>query len=253
MADLGQVRGEMTKTVAYKVFTHRLCSPIQGGEPVWNGELPYELPTREVDESENECGAGWNACIDPVHALAIAGMWPDGFPSRMYQMETTAKTFSRKEKIRASTWTITEEINVREIIRKMSTCFEPFANEMACEQIAWYEALARPHDSEKAVIDNLRSALIMRGLAHWHLKKFDYPEPREAREAREAWGAWAAREAWAAWAAREALILFFAAKKGWVDKSPNLLTAGLRDAYTNGLGAVIPITKDTLGYCMLER
>lgn len=28
----------------YKIFTHDLCAPIQGGPPIWDGSLPYDLP-----------------------------------------------------------------------------------------------------------------------------------------------------------------------------------------------------------------
>lgn len=31
--------------IAYKATTHSLCSPIQGGEPIWDGTVPYRLPT----------------------------------------------------------------------------------------------------------------------------------------------------------------------------------------------------------------
>ena len=59
----------------FKVFTHDLRPPIQGGAPVWNGKLPFEFPTVELDESTDECGAGWNFVKDIKTGLKIAGLW----------------------------------------------------------------------------------------------------------------------------------------------------------------------------------
>ncbi len=42
----------------YKAFTHDLRPPVRGGEPVWTGELPHELPVVKLDASAEECGAG---------------------------------------------------------------------------------------------------------------------------------------------------------------------------------------------------
>ena len=36
----------------YKIFTADLCSPVQGGEPVWDGTLPFELPKVALDSSD---------------------------------------------------------------------------------------------------------------------------------------------------------------------------------------------------------
>ena len=44
---------------AYRCFTHDLRSPVQGGDPIWDGRLPYDLPVVTVDTSQAECGAGW--------------------------------------------------------------------------------------------------------------------------------------------------------------------------------------------------
>ena len=49
---------------AYKVLTHDLRPPVQGGGPVLPAGfvLPYQLPRIEVDASDNDCAPGWNAC-----------------------------------------------------------------------------------------------------------------------------------------------------------------------------------------------
>jgi len=80
----------MTITTAYKVFTHDLRPPVQGGAPVWTGQLPYDLPEVAVDTSGDECASGWNACSTPEDALRIAGLWPDGRPSRLFRIDAYA-------------------------------------------------------------------------------------------------------------------------------------------------------------------
>ena len=73
---------------AYKAFTHDLRSPIQGGEPIWTGELPFSLPRVAVDKGEADCAAGWNACRSPQTAVKIAGLWPNGWPVRVFVLES---------------------------------------------------------------------------------------------------------------------------------------------------------------------
>jgi len=53
-------------------------------------------------------------------------------------------------------------------------------------------------------------------------------------------------------AAVAALIVEFAARKGWTNQDPLLLTTGVRDAYENGLELVSPVAGGVLGYCMTE-
>lgn len=49
----------------YKILTHDFCSPLQGGDPLWDGKtLPYELPKVEVDSGSQECSYGWNFVDD---------------------------------------------------------------------------------------------------------------------------------------------------------------------------------------------
>lgn len=100
-----------TRTIAYKVFTHDLRSPIQGGEPIWDGKLPFTLPARTVDTSGKDCAEGWNAARLPHVALQIAGLWGNGHPSRLFRVETDMEIVERGEKLRASTWDILGEIH----------------------------------------------------------------------------------------------------------------------------------------------
>ena len=95
----GDGGGEGTTTHAFKVFTSDLRSPLQGGPPVWDGTLPYSLPEVEVDRGQGECAAGWNACREATTALRIAGLWPDGRPSRLFHVETTAEVVERGDKL----------------------------------------------------------------------------------------------------------------------------------------------------------
>jgi hypothetical protein len=55
---------------------------------------------------------------------------------------------------------------------------------------------------------------------------------------------------WSAWDAREALIVYYAALRGWTRCDPVLLTTGLRDAYSNGLGIALPVGDRQLGWCI---
>jgi len=273
-------------TTAYKVFTHDLRSPIQGGEPVWDGSLPYILPVVPVDGSSDDCGAGWNACPTGDTALQIAGLWPDGRPSRLFRLETDQPVIIRDNKIRAASWTVLEEIeDITPHVRKFSELFEGFADEITVEQMAWRHALSRPFQDEQAVIAGLMEALKVRGLENWGLKRFENTraargarDTREAKAARDTWNAWVARDArdawdawvardaravgdaWAAWdakntwAARDALTVWFAARRVFISQDPMLLTTGLRDAYQAGLEMAIPVGPTTLGWSMkLDR
>ena len=197
----------------YKIFTHDLCSPIQGGTPVWDGETPYDLPTVELDHSPKKCAEGWNFTEDIETGLRIAGMWPNGWPSRVFAVETTGEVIVREEKRRTDQLRILHEVDeaeINEAIFRFSTLFGPHQQRMADSQIAWRRALGRPfHDPDKAQ-EGLREALRARGLT-WQLREFksasDAREAREAWDAKVAWeanaagAAWAAREAWAAWTA----------------------------------------------------
>jgi hypothetical protein len=80
---------------------------------------------------------------------------------------------------------------------------------------------------------------------------------RASWDAWEAWDAWdsrAARDAWnewAAWDAAAALTVQYAALNKWTfQDDPMLLTAGLRNAYRNGLGVALPVGPRTLGWAI---
>ena len=257
---------------AYKLLTHDLRSPVQGGAPVFDGALPFVLPTVRVDESDADCGAGWNACRDGATAFRIAGLWPDGRPSRLFLLgDPVAPVIERADKIRAASWTVVREATeaeVREAIHALSAPFGDLRDAMVAEQVAWRHALARPKRDAAVVAAGLREALGARSL-NWELREY-----QEAWAAREAWEAWAAREAWAAWAAwtareareareawaareaREAweawaaLTVFYAASRGWIDLRPDRLTVGLRTAYEHGLGVALPVADGVLGWAM---
>ena len=50
--------------------------------------------------------------------------------------------------------------------------------------------------------------------------------------------------------ARAALSVYYAASRGWIDRRPTQLTAGLRDAYEHGLGIAAPVAEGVLGWAM---
>jgi len=242
----------------FKVFTHDLRPPVRGGDPVWDGKLPFNLSPVEVDESDDGCGAGWNFVENIKSGLLIAGLWPNGRPSRVFEVAVSenGRVIHRGNKYRTDRLEIVSEVGegpINDAIAEFSKkAFGAYADEMTQSQIAWREALGRPRMDEDKIQECLREALDVRGLKDWKLKRFE-----DASAARDAWDAWAARAAWDAWAAwaaraawdaRAANVLLFTAHSKWVTVSPELLTSGIRDAYLNGLEIVIPTGEKELGW-----
>jgi hypothetical protein len=249
--------------IAYKVTTYDLCPPIQGGAPIWDGDLPYQFPEVACDRSALECAPGWNACETPETALRIAGLWPDGRPSRVFEVEGV-DIVSAGDKLRASTWIILRELaedEIGEAIGRWSATWAgPVAAEMTRSQMAWRAALRRPERDEAAVEAGLRAALDRRGLGHWQLRRYESPHAARAARAakdaaRSAWDAGDARDADfdAAGSARDALSVEHAALRGWISHPADLLTVGIREAYAHGLGAAVPVAPETLGWAMVEE
>jgi len=270
----------MMAKYGYKVLTHDYRAPIRGGESLWDGGiLPFTLPTVDLDKGAAECSYGWNFCGDLHTALRIGGLWPTGRPSVALAVASVGASVKRGDKLRAESLELIRIIPEDEIaaaIGILSQAFAPHAEPMADEQRAWRAALARPRRDAAAVEQGLRAALGARGL-DWKLKRFeaaraawdawaarDARDPWAARDARDpwaardwaaraAWDAWAARDArdaWAAWAARAALTLGFASRQGWIKHEADLLTRGIRDAYSSGLDLVIPTGPSELGWAM---
>jgi hypothetical protein len=266
-------------TPAYKVLTHDLRPPVQGGDPVLPAGyvLPFALPAVACDHSEVECApGGWYACREAHVALRIAGLWPNGRPSRLFEVGEPVDLVERGDKLRAASWTVTREVPEEEIaahVRRLSEPFAPCADEMTVEQMAWRAALARPGYAPEHVEAALTKALAARGLV-WKLKRYDTARAAwdswdaraawAAMDARAAWAAWDARAAWDAWAARaaraawaamdarDALVVDFAARQKWISHPADLLTVGIRDAYSRGLEIAIPTEPDVLGWAMRE-
>jgi hypothetical protein len=118
---------------AFKCFTARLCPPIRGGDPVWDGTLPHQLPPVAVDDGQDECAAGWNACAEPHTALKIAGLWPDGWGVRLFEVETDSLVITRGDKLRAATWTITRECGAAEVAAAIRALSDGWFGDMAEE------------------------------------------------------------------------------------------------------------------------
>lgn len=265
----------------YKVFTNDLCSPIQGGSPVWDGTLPYQLPAVhvDVDAELDGCGAGWNICREAASALRIAGLWPNGRPSRLYRVEAhDPDVIERKKNCRVATGTLVDEIvDLRPVIEELSAPFGSLAPVMVDEQLAWREALSRPCRDEAAVEAGLRVALEVRRLT-WGLRRYDTAraardvwasiaawdawdawDARAAWDARDVWDAWDTRAAWeardawdarAAWDAWDALATIYAVHRGWIPCAPDRHTLGIREAYRHGLGIAVPVAGGVLGWAM---
>ena len=99
----------------WKVFTHDLRSPIQGGPPVWDGTLPTSLPVVALDTSASECAAGWNYAVSVESALYLAGLWPTGRPSRVFVVEASPDAIERGDQRRASALVVSRELPEGEI------------------------------------------------------------------------------------------------------------------------------------------
>jgi hypothetical protein len=72
-------------------------------------------------------------------------------------------------------------------------------------------------------------------------------DARAAGAARDAWDAWDAWDAGAAWAA---MTVCYTSLMGWIKYPADLLTDGLRDAYSFGLGIALPTGPRELGWAM---
>jgi pyochelin synthetase len=275
----------------WKILTHDFRSPIHGGEPLFDGKtFPFELPTVALDVSSTDCGAGWNYVRDIETGLKIAGMWPNGRPSSVFEVEPVGQAVDRDEKSRSEGLRLIRSASTSDVkaaLVRFSAVFGKHADAMAEEQWKWYVALGRPQRDRDAAVAGLTAALAARSL-DWTTKEFgdvravwaawaawDARDTWDAWDARDAWDAWAARaawaawdardtwdawaardawdawDAWAAWAARAALIVQFSARSGWITcHHHDYLTTGIRDAYTNGLGIAVPTGPRELGWAM---
>jgi len=189
----------------WKVTTHDLRPPLQGGDPIWDGATPYRLLTVPVDRSDAHCGAGWNACRDAATALRIAGLWRHGRPARLWLLSCPDDLVERGDKVRAASWTIEREATHGELCAAIERLHEPVervAHGVTEQVMAWRRALGRPRRDEAAVEAGLRAALEARGLGGWTLTR--YATAQAVWDARAAWGAWGARDAWGAWDAEDA-------------------------------------------------
>ena len=243
----------------YKCLTWDYRPPVQGGEPLFDGNLPFTLPKRECDPGPAECSYGWNFTERPEQALLIAGLWPTGQPIRLFEIEADGMVVRREEKCRANQLRLVAEADMESALRAFSASFTPHVEEMAAEQLTWWRALSRPTRDITAVKRGLEKALDHRGLK-WSLRPFADARAawasRAARDASSTRAAWAASAAWdasstrAAWAA---LSVCFASRQGWIEHPADLLTIGIRDAYTAGLNIVIPTGLNELGWAMVPK
>jgi hypothetical protein len=279
-------------TEYYKIFTNDFRSPIQGGKPIFNGVVPCVLPEVPLDQSPRKCGKGWNFCQSAHTTFRVAGLWPDGWPSRLYRVKPIGEIITRGDKCRAAQIKILEQIvDVEPYVLRLSEPFGKHAEKMCKHQMMWRKALSRPFRDEKLVEEGLARTLETRDL-QWVLKRFSDVfavrtsralwEVKNAWDAQGAWipgdtrsawairasmdawatgdaiaakNAWAARNIWAAGAAGDAgaaLSTFYAATMGWIDRPPELLTIGIREAYFNGLGIVMPTGPNELGWAMVD-
>ena len=188
--------------IGYKVLTHDLRSPVRSGEPLCDYALalPFRLPRVALDTSDAECAAGWNFTKNGAAALRIAGFWPDGRSSRVFEVEASDDAIERGDKCRASSLTLTKEVSagqISEFIGELSAkWFTDVSEQILQEQLTWRWLLGVGFNT--AVGAKIRKRA--RGAR-------DAWGARDARGARDAWdarGAWGARDARGAWGARDA-------------------------------------------------
>ena len=271
----------------YKVLTHDLRPPIQGGEPLWadGGGYPIRLPAVVLDMSAGMCDQGWCACGGPHEALKIAGLWPDGWPSRLFAVRSESEWLERGCGLRTAGPLIVErEMLVTDGI--LARLHEPMAGGLSmealvCEVQAWRVALGRPERDPAAVEAGLRAALDTRGLRGWELRRFECAQDAwrswAARDAKPAWDSWYTLGAagtwdtwrvdpswygtdvwylsepgytWAAHSASDALAMYVDRSRRGAPGDPYALTTGLRDAYRAGLALAVPAGSTELGWAM---
>jgi hypothetical protein len=272
----------------WKLLTSDLRPPIQGGGPLFDGQLPYLLPEVDVNSTDAECGRGWNFVRNIETGFSIAGMWRTRRPNAVLLVEPSDGWVERGNKCRAAQLNLVRHATDEEIksgLLAFSKSFGAHHNQMAEEQWQWWTALKRPCRDRDKVITGLQLALKRRGL-DWFLK--EYPAARDAWNYRDSWNArdalnamdsrdawnamdawytwhssayndhWAARDVWdscadsVTWDASAALTVSFAARSGWIKKDSDFLTAGIRDAYFNGLDIAVPTGTKELGWSMCE-
>ena len=190
----------------YKALTHDYRPPIQGGDPIWDGTPGAVLPKVETDCTYTACSAGWNYCDTVAQCLTIAGLWPDGWPSAVVEVEPIGSTFRCENKSRAPSLRIHRQLSESEIrpaVEEMSVPFGSYQQGMCDAQMAWRTALSRPLHDRGQVEAGLAQALKVRGLK-WTLQDLrvarDAENAKDVENARAAWAARAARDAWDAWA-----------------------------------------------------
>ena len=243
----------------YKALTWGGCPPFQGGASLLGEALPLRLAMVPLDLSAEECGSGWNYCAKATEALRISGLWPDGRPARLFEVQASDDAIERGENRRASTLTLWRELAAAEIealiVQMAKEAFGEFAAEMAKEQTEWRRALAARGHDEQAVEEGLSQALAARHLP-WGLRRF--PTAIDAWVAATRWDrtlVWAPRGAVrTARPALDASLALGAYHDVLLGKSlhaKNHLTVGLREAYANGLAVVVQTGADEWGWAML--
>lgn len=101
----------------YRVTTHDCRPPIRGGDPIFDGTTPFVLPRVHLDRTSTHCAPGWRWVETPQEALRIAGLWPDGRPSRLWRGEVDpADLHLAGGKPRSATGTIVEEAEISDAI-----------------------------------------------------------------------------------------------------------------------------------------
>ncbi len=226
--------------IGYKVLTRSLCSPIQGGAPLFDGRTPWTTPRVACDTGPGPCAPGWHFCRDPQTALRIGGCWPDGWTSALWVVEAE-DVVERQDKCRAPQLTFarpTTDAENRAAVLAFCAPFGAHQAAMAAAMDAWGRALARQAPASAEVVEaDLRAALDARQLS-WRLRRF------EARPTRAWWAPWDAG------AAREALTVRYARLMGWRGGDPAQYDVGIQDAYRHGLAAALPTGPNELGYAL---
>jgi len=286
--------------LGYKVLTHDFRVPYYDTYPLFNDaqEFPFTLPAhiqwKEQVQHKKGCmfyckpysplEVAWSIYDTPENALRAAGMWPDGYPSRLFQINSTYESCKIESGCLGNyvdkRFSVLKELDVNSVIEKVSSSIFSFDVErLTKEQILWRDALSRPYGDPKRVKEELEKAVKYRNLDFQTMQfsnsrllwdaylargdlwskgeKWDTPVRRLIYKACpmefSEWEAYYARttnDQLAGRSAERSLRCCHTSGLKLIDYPCDFLTVGIRDAYKYGLGVVIPIDEKFLGWTM---
>ena len=255
----------------YKGLTQELLSPVTYEGPMFDDGPPAIV----LGKAEREDGVLFWKTLPG--AIRFCGLWPCGRPARFFSIKADGAHLDGSI-FRSKSLVILQELREAEVenaIFAISKAFGGVQRKIAESQVKWRRALSAPHHDSDVVVERLEEALEARRLP-WGIREFE-----TAQEMREAFNSYAALQSWQSpdfvsspdtgyllsavfqraldlWSIHDgdnhvtqALFFELSSLLGETDGPPEILTAGIRDAFEYGLEAVLPVGEDDLGYSML--